>query len=61
MSTAHQSATVDRADALAPASPQECLRFLKTLPSSPSKLGIALFFALFTVCLLYTSPSPRDS
>ncbi|MGX4761369.1 ABC transporter ATP-binding protein [Corynebacterium minutissimum] len=52
MSTAHQNATVDRADALAPASPQECLRFLKTLPSSPSKLGIALFFALFTVTVI---------
>lgn len=52
MSTAHQSATVDRADALAPASPQECLRFLKTLPSSPSKLGIALFFGLFTVTVV---------
>lgn len=52
MSTAHQSATVDRADALAPASPQECLRFLKTLPSSPSRLGIALFFALFTVTVI---------
>ncbi|WP_295804904.1 ABC transporter ATP-binding protein [uncultured Corynebacterium sp.] len=52
MSTAHQNATVDRADALAPASPRECLRFLKTLPSSPSKLGIALFFALFTVTVI---------
>ena len=31
MSTAHETTTLDRADALAPASPQECLRFLKTL------------------------------
>ncbi|MGV0362492.1 ABC transporter ATP-binding protein [Corynebacterium minutissimum] len=52
MSTAHQNATVDRADALAPASPQECLRFLKTLPSAPSRLGIALFFGLFTVTVV---------
>ncbi len=42
----------DRADALAPASPQECLRFLKTLPSAPSRLGIALFFGLFTVTVI---------
>lgn len=52
MSTAHQNATVDRADALAPASPQECLHFLKTLPSAPSRLGIALFFGLFTVTVV---------
>ncbi|MFG6304165.1 ABC transporter ATP-binding protein [Corynebacterium hesseae] len=42
----------DRADALAPASPRECLRFLKTLPSAPSRLGIALFFGLFTVTVI---------
>lgn len=52
MSTAHETTTLDRADALAPASPQECLRFLKTLPSAPSRLGIALFFALFTVTVI---------
>ena len=44
--------TTDRADALAPASPQESLRFLKTLPSAPSRLGIALFFGLFTVTVI---------
>lgn len=42
----------DRADALAPASPRECLRFLKTLPSAPSRLSIALFFGLFTVTVI---------
>ncbi|MBE7363912.1 ABC transporter ATP-binding protein [Corynebacterium aurimucosum] len=42
----------DRADALAPASPRECLRFLKTLPSAPSRLGIALFFGLCTVTVI---------
>lgn len=42
----------NRADALAPASPRECLRFLKTLPSAPSRLGIALFFGLFTVTVI---------
>ena len=42
----------DRADALAPASPQECLRFLKSLPSAPSRLGIVLFFGLFTVTVI---------
>ena len=42
----------DRADALAPASPRECLRFLKTLPSAPSRTGIALFFGLFTVTVI---------
>ncbi|MBE7337977.1 ABC transporter ATP-binding protein [Corynebacterium aurimucosum] len=42
----------DRADALAPASPRECLRFLKTLPSAPSRLGIALFFGLFTFTVI---------
>lgn len=52
MSTAHETTTLDRADALAPASPQECLRFLKTLPSAPSRLGIALFFGLFTVTVI---------
>ncbi|ACP31614.1 ABC transporter ATP-binding protein [Corynebacterium aurimucosum] len=42
----------DRADALAPASPRECLRFLKTLPSAPSRLGIALFFGLFSITVI---------
>lgn len=42
----------DRADALAPASPRECLRFLKTLPSAPSRLGIALFFVLFSITVI---------
>lgn len=42
----------DRADALAPASPRECLRFLKTLPNAPSRLGIALFFGLFSITVI---------
>lgn len=42
----------DRADALAPASPRECWRFLKTLPSAPSRLGIGLFFGLFSVTVI---------
>lgn len=48
----NQHTTTSRADALAPASPKECWRFLATLPSAPSKLGIALFFALFTVTVI---------
>lgn len=42
----------DRADALAPASPRECLCFLKTLPNAPSRLGIALFFGLFSITVI---------
>ncbi|AJI77586.1 ABC transporter ATP-binding protein [Corynebacterium singulare] len=47
-----QTTNKGRADALAPASPKECLRFLKTLPSAPTRRGIALFFALFTVTVI---------
>lgn len=47
-----QTTNRGRADALAPASPKECLRFLKTLPSAPTRRGIALFFALFTVTVI---------
>lgn len=42
----------DRADALAPASPRECLCFLKTLPNAPNRLGIALFFGLFSITVI---------
>lgn len=52
MSPAHKTTNDNRADALAPASPRECLRFLKTLPSAPSRLGIALFFALFSITVI---------
>ena len=47
-----QTTNKGRADALAPASPKECLLFLKTLPSAPTRRGIALFFALFTVTVI---------
>ena len=52
MSPAHKTTNDNRADALAPASPRECLRFLKTLPSAPSRLGIALFFVLFSITVI---------
>lgn len=41
-----------RADALAPASARESWRFLKTLPSAPTRPKILLVFAFFTVTIV---------